>query len=82
MVDGSGADERTTWKPGCLRHDANGDTRPQGRLRNRRAFHTISAPAQGAGIAVASAALLAWAAIGLARGKRATAALAGTAASG
>ncbi|BBU24264.1 methyltransferase small domain family protein [Mycobacterium xenopi] len=43
------------------------------------AFHTISAPAQGAGIAVASAALLAWAAIGLARGKRATAALAGTA---
>jgi SAM-dependent methyltransferase len=43
------------------------------------AFHTLSARVQGVGVVVESAALLLWAAISFARGKRVTAALAGTA---
>ncbi len=56
-----------------MTHDRKGDYGIDG------AFHTVSAPAQGAGIAVGSAALLLCAGIGLARGKRVIAALAGTA---
>ncbi|BBY07144.1 class I SAM-dependent methyltransferase [Mycobacterium noviomagense] len=41
------------------------------------AFHTLSAPVQGVGIAVESAGLLLWAGVSLARGRRAVAALAG-----
>jgi arsenite methyltransferase len=43
------------------------------------AFHTLSARAQGIGVAVESGALLLWAGISFARGRRVAAALAGTA---